>query len=93
MNRRRQALSLCFDPAVDALIQIVNHLLFEVIHGIEFLKAEQFALKQPKEIFHRGIIQTLSLPAHALDNTIFSQLLLVLPVLILPALLGVQKGS
>ena len=70
VNSRRQALKLCFDTTVVVVIQVVNELLLEVFHRFEVLKIEQFALQQSEEIFHHSIIQTVALPAHALNDTV-----------------------
>ena len=93
MNSRRQALKLCFDTTVVVVIQIGYQFLFEVCHRIEILEIEQLALQQTEEIFYYGIIQTVTLSAHALNDTGIRQLLLVMLVLVLPALIGVQNGS
>ena len=66
MNRRRQALQFCLDPAVVVVIQICNEFQLEVFHGLKFLQVQQFALEQPKEIFYHRIVQTVPFPAHAL---------------------------
>ena len=93
MKSGRQALKLCFDTTVVVVIQIVYQFLFEVCHRIEILKIEQFALQQAKEIFYYSIIQTVALSAHALNDTVIRQLLLIMLVLVLPALIGVQNWS
>jgi len=67
--------------------------LLEVFHGIEFLKIEQFTFKQTEEVFHHSIIQTISFPAHTLNNAIIRKILLVMLVLILLSLIGVQYRS
>ena len=41
VNYRRQALRLCLDPAVVAVIQIFNEFPFEVFHGAELLQIQQ----------------------------------------------------
>ena len=91
VNSRRQALKLCFDTTVVVVIQIVYQLLFEVLHWIEILEMELFALQQIEEVFYYSIIQTVALSAHTLNNTIIRQLFLVMFVLALPALVGTQN--
>ena len=49
MNGRRQALRLCLDPAVVAVIQIFHELLFEVLHRLKLLQIQQLALSSPKK--------------------------------------------
>ena len=93
MNSRRQALKLCLDTTVVVVIQIVNQFLFEVCHRIEILEIEQLALQQTEEIFYYGIIQTVTLSAHALNDTVILQLLLLLLVLVMPALVRMQNRS
>ena len=91
MNRRRQALQFCLDPAVVAVIQICNEFLLEVFHGLKFLQVQQFALEQPKEIFYHSIIQTISLSAHALPDAFLSEHPLILFMLVLPALIRMEN--
>ena len=91
MNRRRQALQFCLDPAVVVVIQICNEFLLEVFHGLKFLQVQQFALEQPKEIFYHSIVQTVPFPAHALPDAFLSEHALVLLVLILPALVRMEN--
>ncbi len=78
---------------VVVVIQIEYQFLLEVFHRIEILKIEQFALEQTKEVFDYGIIQTVALSAHALNDTVIRQLSLILFVLVLPALIRMQDGS
>ena len=93
MKSRRQALKLYFDTTVVVVIQIVYQFLFEVFHRIEILEIEQFALQQAEEIFYYSIIQTVALSAHALNDTVIRQLLLIMLVLVLPALVRMQNRS
>ena len=41
VNCRRQALSLCLDPAIVVVIQIFNELLLKVFHRVKFLQIQQ----------------------------------------------------
>ena len=82
MNCRRQALQFCLDAVVVVVIQICNKLLFEVLHGTEFLQIQQFTFEQPEEVFYHRIVQTVSFPAHALPDALFAEHPLVLPVLV-----------
>ena len=91
VNSRRQALKLCLDAMVVVVIQVGDEFFLEVFYGVECLEIEQFALEQSEEIFHHGIIQTIAFSAHALNDTVINQPLLVLLVLVLPALIGMQK--
>ena len=50
MNRRRQVLRLCLDPAVVVVIQIFNEFPFEVFHGAELLQIQQLPFEQSIEI-------------------------------------------
>ena len=93
VNGRRQALEFRLDAMVIVVIQIGDQLLLEVCHRLEFLKIKQFTLEQAEEVFDHSIIQTIALSAHALNDTVISQFLLVMLVLVLPALIGVQNGS
>ena len=72
---------------IDVVIQIVYQFLLEVFHRVEVLKIEQFTLQQSEEIFYYSIIQTVSLSAHTLNDTVIRQLFLVMFVLVLPALI------
>ena len=56
MNCRRQALSLCLDPAVVVVIHVFNQFLFEVLHGLELLQIQQLTFEQPEEIFYHGVV-------------------------------------
>ena len=91
MNCRRQALQFCLDAVVVVVIQIYNKLLFEVLHGTEFLQIQQLTFEQPEEVFYYSIVQTVSFSAHALPDALFAEHSLVLPVLVLPAL--VRMGN
>ena len=90
MNRRRQALQLCLDSAVVVVIQIVDQLLLEVLHGLKILQIQQLTFEQSKEILNHSIVQTVALAAHALSDSLVTEHPLVLLVLVLPALVGVQ---
>ena len=103
MNGRRQALEFRLDAVVVVEIQIGDQFLLEVLHRLKFLKIEQFTLEQAEEVFIHGIIQTVALSAHTLNDAVVGELLLVIPVLVipvlvipvlvLPALIGVQNGN
>lgn len=93
MNRRWQALEFRLDAMVVVVIQIGYQFLLEVLHRLKFLKIEQFTLEQAEEVFNHGIIQTVALSAHTLNDAVVGELLLVIPVLVLPALIGVQNRS
>ena len=56
MNCRRQALSLCLDPAVVVVIQIFDQFLLEVLHGLELLQIQQLTFEQSEEIFYHGVV-------------------------------------
>ena len=86
MNRRRQALQLCLDSAVVVVIQIVDQLLLEVLHGLKILQIQQLTFEQSKEILNHSIVQTVALAAHALSDSLVTEHPLVLLVLVLPAL-------
>ena len=91
MNCRRQALQFCLDAVVVVVIQICNKLLFEVLHGTEFLQIQQLTFEQPEEVFYYSIVQTVSFSAHALPDALFAEHPLVLPVLVLPALVRMEN--
>ena len=74
-------------------VQIGDQLVLEVCHRLEFLKIKQFTLEQAEEVFDHSIVQAIALSAHALNDTVISQFLLVMLVMVLPALIGVQNGS
>ena len=90
MNRRRQALQLCLDPAVVIVVQIVDQLLLEMLHGVKFLRIQQLALEKPKEILNHSIVQAVALSAHALPDALLTEHSLILLVLVLPPLIRVQ---
>ena len=90
MNSRQQALSLSLNALVIVVVQIVDNLLFEVLHRMEFLQVEQLAFEQVKEIFCYSIIQAIAFAAHALPDAFLAKHLRVLFVLVLPALVGMQ---
>ena len=71
VNRRRQALQLCLDSAVVVVIQIVDQLLLEVLHGLKILQIQQLTFEQSKEILNHSIVQTVALAAHALSDSKF----------------------
>lgn len=58
-----------------------------MLNRMKILQIEQFAFEQAKEILDDGTVQTVAFSAHALNNTIVGQCLLMLFVLILPALI------
>ena len=62
-----------------------------MFHGSKFLQIQQLALEQPKEIFYHGIVQTVSLAAHALPDALLPQHPLILLMLILPALVRMEN--
>ena len=51
------------------------------------------AFEQPEEIFYHSIVQTVSLAAHALSDTLLAEHPLVLLVLILPTLIRVENQT
>ena len=91
MNCRRQALSLCLDSAVVVVIHVFNQFLLEVLHGLELLQIQQLTFEQSEEIFYHSIVQTVSLAAHALSDTLFPKHPLILLMLVLPALIGMKN--
>ena len=93
MKSRRQALQLCLDATVVVVIQICSQFLLEVFHGLKLLQIQQLTLKQPKEVLNHSIVQTVSLAAHALLNTLLLEHSLLLFVLVLPALVGMRDQS
>ena len=58
-----------------------------MLNRMKILQMKQFALEQGKEILNDGIVQTVTFSAHALNNTIVGQCLLILFMLILSALI------
>ena len=62
-----------------------------MFHGLKFLQIQQFALEQSKKVFYHGIVQTVSLSAHALVGCLFAQHLLISLVLVLPALVRMEN--
>ena len=62
-----------------------------MFHGLKFLQIQQLAFEQSKEVFDHGVIQTVSLAAHALSDTLFAKHLLILFVLVLPALVRMKN--
>ena len=86
MKSRRQALQLCLDTVVVIVVQVIDQLSLEVLHGLEFLQIEQLAFEQTEEILHHGIVQTVTLSAHTLPDTLVFQHLLILSVLVVPSL-------
>ena len=93
MNRRRQALKLCPDAAVVVVVEVVNELLLEVLHGMEFLQIEQFTFEKAEEVFCHCVVQTVALPSHALPDALAFQHPLILLVLVLPSLVRVENQS
>ena len=49
VNRGRQALQFCLDPAVVVVIQIFNEVQFEVFHEAELLQ-----MLQSQELFEKS---------------------------------------
>ena len=78
VNCRRQALSLCLDSAVVVVIQIFDQFLLEVLHGLKLLQIQQLTFEQSEEIFYHGVVQTVSLAAHALPDTLLAEHPLIL---------------
>ena len=64
--------------------------LFEVVHVPERVRVEKFRLHYPEEVLHHGVVQAVSLAAHALDDVVVLQRFLVAVMLVMPALVGVQ---
>ena len=91
MHCRRQALSHCLDPAVVVVIQIFDQFLLEVLYGLELLQIQQLTFEHSEEILYHGIVQTVSLAAHALPDTLFPKHPLILLMLVLPALIGMKN--
>ena len=77
---------------VVAAVQIFNQFLLEVFRGVKLPEIERFAIEQAKGAFYHGMIRAVSLPAHTLNNSKVSQLLLAVSVLVWPALFGVKDG-
>ena len=48
------------------------------LNGLELLQIQQLTFEQPEEIFYHGIVQTVSLAAHALPDTLFPKHPLIL---------------
>ena len=95
MKSRQQALSLFLDTVVVVAVQIINPFSLKVFQRIKFLQTEQFPFEQTKEVFHYGIVQTVTFPAHALPDILLMIMkhLLVLFAFVLPALIGVKVPS
>ena len=91
MKSRRQALQLCLDTAVVVVVQVIDQFLLEVLHGLEFLQIEQLTFEQTEEILHHGIVQTVTLSAHTLPDTLVFQHLLILSVLVVPSLVRMKN--
>ena len=66
MNRRRQALLLCLGAAFAAVVEVLDELAFEMIHGNEFLQVQQFTFQQAEEVLNHRLVETVTLTAHAL---------------------------
>ena len=64
-----------------------------MFHGAELLQIQQLTFEQPEEIFYHSIVQTVSLAAHALSDTLLAEHPLVLLVLILPTLIRVENQA
>ena len=61
------------------------------LNGLELLQIQQLTFEQSEEIFYHSIVQTVSLAAHALSDTLLAEHPLVLLVLILPTLIRVEN--
>ena len=90
MNRRRQALPLCLDSAIVAVVPIVDQLPLEMLHGMKILQIQQIAPDQPKEILNHSVVQTVAFSTHALPDALFTEHSPILFVLVLPALVGMR---
>ena len=68
----------------------MDQFLLEVLHRLECLQIEQFTFQQAKEIFHHGIVETITFAAHALPDALTFEHTLVLLVLVVPALVRME---
>ena len=84
-------MSHCLDPAVVVVIQIFDQFLLEVLYGLELLQIQQLTFEHSEEILYHGIVQTVSLAAQALPDTLFPKHPLILLMLVLPALIGMKN--
>ena len=64
-----------------------------MVHVPEHVRVEKFRLHYPEEVLHHGVVQAVSLAAHALDDVVVLQRFLVAVMLVMPALVGVQHQS
>ena len=62
-----------------------------MFHRFEFLEVQQLTFEQSEEIFYHSIVQTVSLAAHTLSDTLFPKHPLILLMLVLPALIGMKN--
>ena len=90
MKSRRQALQFYLNAVVIIVVQIMDQFLLEVLHRLECLQIEQFTFQQAKEIFHHGIVETITFAAHALPDALTFEHTLVLLVLVVPALVRME---
>ena len=91
MKSRWQALQLCLDTVVVIVVQVIDQFSLEVLHGLEFLQIEQLTFEQTEEILHHCIVQTVTLSAHTLPDTLVFQHLLILCVLVVPSLVRMKN--
>ena len=91
MNRRRQALQFCLDPAIVAVVQTGNQFLLEMLRRLKLLQIQKFTLEKPKEILDHSIVRTISFTAHALPDALLPEHPTVVFVLVLPTLVRVQN--
>lgn len=70
MKSRRQALQLYLDTVVVAVVQVMDQLSPEMLHGLEFLQIEQLTFDRTEKIFHHGIVQTVALSSHTLPDAL-----------------------
>ena len=83
VNRRRQALSLCLDFAVVAVIQIGKEHRLEVLHGLEDLRVKQFTFEQTIKF---PLSKTATFATHALPDALVFEHALVQLVMVVPTL-------
>ena len=62
-----------------------------MVHVLERVRVEKLGLHYPEEVLHHGIVQAVALAAHALDDFVIFQRLLVDCVLVVPPLIRVQN--
>lgn len=71
VNGRREALSLCLNPTIVVIVQIVDQFLFEVFHELELLQIEQLTFEKTKDILRNCIVQRICLTPHTLADSLF----------------------